>query len=98
MKVKELIKILADFHPETDVEIIYKNKSIRPTFDYGWDFDGTDISEDSFKHKYEAKKLFICALDEDQLKEYEYSLHEQIEQMQENCKSNIVNENTSYRQ
>ena len=60
MKIKELIKILCDFNPDADVELIYNNETLYPIFDFGWDCGG-DGPRNS---KLDALAVHIWAIDE----------------------------------
>lgn len=76
MQVKDLIKILCDFNPNAEVEVVYNNQALQLIGDYGWDFGG-DVEEGTHDRR-DVVSVFLHALDEKQAREHEETLRKQM--------------------
>lgn len=64
MKVKDLIKILSDFNPNAEVNIIYSSIEHDIT-DYGWESSDTSVVERDITHeKITAKAVSLFTYEE----------------------------------
>lgn len=70
IKVKDLIKILCDFNPNADVEVVYNNEALKLFGDVSWVW-GDDDSPVNNNNLAEVKCVHLWALDEKQVIEKE---------------------------
>ena len=94
MKIKELIKILCDFNPDADVELIYNNETLYLIFDFGWDCGG-DGPRNS---KLDALAVHICAIDEKERQKREDWFSQDLSKFREwtahtNCEGEPLKDN-----
>lgn len=85
IKVKDLIKILCDFNPNADVEVIYNNEALKLFGDVSWNW-GDDDSPASNKNLAEVKCVHLWALDENQAREKEEEIRRRFTEAP--CKAN----------
>jgi len=70
MKVKDLIKILSDFNPNADVEVVCNYEALKLFDDVSWEY-GDDDSPVNNTNKSEVKCVRLWALDKKQAQELE---------------------------
>ena len=70
MKVSELIKLLSDFSPNADVEIITFGGASFAIVDYGWDSDdASEGTRDTSIEKLETKSVSLFIKDESEMRQ-----------------------------